>query len=99
VVEPFSRAAGVIGQRLRDVRTGLGLSQEEVAYLADIHPTNYGKIERGRANPSMTTIVRIASVLDIDAGSLLTGLTIADLPGVHQHYTAKDWLRDKNGGR
>jgi transcriptional regulator with XRE-family HTH domain len=95
VPEPFSRAAGVVGQRLRDIRTGLGLSQEEVALLADIHPTNYGKIERGRANPSLTTVIRIATALDIDAGELIVGLTLADLPGRHRQYTAKDFIRER----
>ena len=95
MVEPFSRAAGVVGERLRSIRTALGLSQEEVAHLADIHPTNYGKIERGRANPSLSTIIRIATVLDTDAGELITGLTIADLPGRHHLYTAKDFIRER----
>lgn len=96
MVEPFSRAAGIVGERLREIRTGLGLSQEEVAHLADIHPTNYGKIERGRANPSLTTVVRIATALDRDAGELITGLTIEDLPGRHRRYTARDFLRERD---
>lgn len=92
MVEPFSNAAGVFGKRLRVIRTGLALSQEEVAHLAEIHPTNYGKLERGRANPSMETIVRICTVLGVEAGELLHGLTTADYPG-HQHsVTAKEWL-------
>ena len=95
MVEPFSRAAGVVGERLRDIRTALGLSQEEVAHLADIHPTNYGKIERGRANPSLTTVIRIATALDTDAGELITGLTLDDLPGRHRRYTAKDFIRER----
>ncbi|MHA7986201.1 helix-turn-helix domain-containing protein [Rathayibacter sp. CAU 1779] len=95
MVEPFSRAAGVIGERLRDIRLALDLSQEQVAHLADLHPTNYGKIERGRANPSLTTIIRIATALDTDAGQLITGLTIADLPGRHRQYTAKDFILER----
>ncbi|MGA0566477.1 helix-turn-helix domain-containing protein [Rathayibacter sp. KR2-224] len=95
MVEPFSRAAGVVGERLRGIRTELGLSQEEVAYLADIHPTNYGKIERGRANPSLSTVIRIATALDTDAGELITGLTLHDLPGRHRQYTAKDFIRER----
>jgi transcriptional regulator with XRE-family HTH domain len=95
MVEPFSRAARVVGERLRRVRTELGLSQEEVAYLADVHPTNYGKIERGRANPSLSTVIRIAAALDTDAGALITGLTLADLPGRHRHYSARDFIRER----
>ena len=96
MVEPFSPAAGVVGERLRGIRTELGLSQEEVAHLAEIHPTNYGKIERGRANPSLSTVIRIATVLDVDAGELIAGLTISDLPGRHRLYTAKDFLHERD---
>ncbi len=95
MVEPYSRAASVVGERLRRIRTELGLSQEEVAHLADIHPTNYGKIERGRANPSLSTVIRIATALDTDAGELVAGLTLADLPGRHRPYTAKDFIRER----
>jgi transcriptional regulator with XRE-family HTH domain len=92
VVEPYSNAAGVFGKRLRAIRTGLALSQEEVAHLAEIHPTNYGKLERGRANPNMETIIRISTVLGIEPGELLRGLTTADYPGRHHNVTAKEWL-------
>ncbi|NNC11133.1 helix-turn-helix transcriptional regulator [Planctomonas sp. JC2975] len=95
MVEPFSHAAGVVGERLRGIRIALDLSQEQVAHLADLHPTNYGKIERGRANPSLSTIIRIATALDTDAGQLISGLTIADLPGRHRQYTAKDFIRER----
>ena len=92
MVEPYSNAAGVFGKRLRAIRTGMALSQEEVAHLAEIHPTNYGKLERGRANPSMETIIRICTVLGIEPGELLRGLTTADYPGHQHNVTAKEWL-------
>jgi transcriptional regulator with XRE-family HTH domain len=50
--EPHSQAAHLFGTRVRAARLALGLSQEKVAELAQIHVTNFGKIERGLCNPA-----------------------------------------------
>ena len=84
-----SRAAAVVGGRIRERRKRLGLSQEDVAHLAEMHVTNLGKIERGQSNPSLTTIVRVAGVLDCDPGSLLTGLALEDVPAATHKLTAR----------
>ena len=80
--EPQSRAAQILGERLKAVRLERGVSQETVAHLADMHVTNLGKIERGQANPRMSTVIRIAGVLDVDPGELIAGIGLAELPGV-----------------
>jgi hypothetical protein len=36
-----------------------------------------------------------ATALDTDAGELISGLTLADLPGRHRQYTAKDFIRER----
>ena len=59
---------------MRQARLALGASQEQIAHLADIHVTNYGRIERGEANPELNTIVRLATALDTDPAGLLAGL-------------------------
>lgn len=64
--QPHSEAARIVGEHIRDIRHRFALSQEDVANLSEMHVTNYGKIERGMANPSLTTIVRIATALDTD---------------------------------
>lgn len=46
-------ANSLLGHRVRARRLELGMSQEQVGDLAGIHCTNWGKIERGRANPSL----------------------------------------------
>jgi transcriptional regulator with XRE-family HTH domain len=71
---PRSRAAQLFGQRVRSARVALGVSQEEIAQLADMHVTNYGRVERGEANSELHTIVRVATALDIDPAELVTGL-------------------------
>jgi transcriptional regulator with XRE-family HTH domain len=88
-----SLAAETFGRRVREARIALGLSQEEIAGLADMHVTNYGRVERGEANSELHTIVRIATALDRDPGELLAGLGGADmLPARSRAYSVTDFL-------
>lgn len=94
-----SPAATRFGKRVRRARIELGLSQENVAELAQMHVTNYGKIERGIANPSLVTILRIASVLGVDVATLTTGLGRDDLPAELEVLAAADFLRERSRRR
>lgn len=58
------------GNRLRDLRTSCGLTQEEMAFRADITTSYYGQLERGQANPSVGMLEKICAVM---------GITIADI--------------------
>lgn len=68
----------VFGERVRDRRQELGLSQEAAAVRCGIHWTQLGKVERGQRSLRLETIVKIAAGLDIDAGGLVSGLPLAD---------------------
>jgi transcriptional regulator with XRE-family HTH domain len=94
--EPHSEAARVFGDRVRLARQKLALSQESVADLAEMHVTNFGKIERGVANPSLHTIIRIASVLGVDPGALVAGLTRKLLPDQAHALTAAEFIRERD---
>jgi transcriptional regulator with XRE-family HTH domain len=91
-VEP---AAKLLGERIRRARVGLGLSQEAIAGLAGIHVTNFGKIERGDANPSLLTIVRIAAVLGTDVATLTKDITRDHLPDGVRVLPAHDFLAER----
>lgn len=54
------------GKRLRQLREGKGVSQEELSKLAGFDRTYVGKIERGERNPSLETIAKLAEKLEID---------------------------------
>jgi transcriptional regulator with XRE-family HTH domain len=58
-----------LGQAIRQTRTARGLSQEEVAHAADLHPTWISHIEGGK-NPAWGTIRRIASALGVEVSEL-----------------------------
>jgi len=53
------------GQRVRDERAKLGLSQEELASRAGVHRTYIGMIERAEKNITLENIEKIAKALKI----------------------------------
>lgn len=62
------------GSNLRSARQRAGLTQEALGHRANFHPTEVNRIERGRRNPGLLTIVKLAKALDIPAGDLLARL-------------------------
>lgn len=53
-----------LGQAIRKARMEKGISQEELALLAEIDRSHLGRIERADNNVAVLTLVRIAKVLD-----------------------------------
>lgn len=61
------------GDRVREVRMQKGLSQEQLAHLADVHRTYIGMIERAEKNITLINIEKIANALQINIKDLLNG--------------------------
>ncbi|MBI2327169.1 helix-turn-helix transcriptional regulator [Candidatus Curtissbacteria bacterium] len=59
------------GKHLRKIREDKKLTQEGLADLAGMHFTYIGQIERGKRNPSLINLERLAKALKIKAGELL----------------------------
>ena len=59
------------GERVREVRIEKGLSQEQLAYLADVHRTYIGMIERAEKNITLINIEKIANALNVNINELL----------------------------
>ena len=53
------------GQKVREERARLGLSQEELASRAGVHRTYIGMIERAEKNITLENIEKIAKALKI----------------------------------
>ncbi len=52
-----------IGMNIRKRRKSLGITQEFIAEQLDVNPSHISNIECGRANPSLTALIRIANIL------------------------------------
>ncbi|MDH6180447.1 transcriptional regulator with XRE-family HTH domain [Microbacteriaceae bacterium SG_E_30_P1] len=95
----LSPAARVLGERIRAQRLTFAISQDDVANLAGMNVSNYGKIERGLSNPTFHTIIKIASVLGIDPGELVSGLSEDSLPPEVETFTARDFVLERTKRR
>ncbi|MBI2608087.1 MAG: helix-turn-helix transcriptional regulator [Deltaproteobacteria bacterium] len=60
------------GQKVREERTRLGLSQEELAVRAGVHRTYIGMIERAEKNITLENIEKIAKALEISLDKLMS---------------------------
>jgi len=61
----------IVGANVRRLRKSRALSQEQLSFEAEIHLTYLGGIERGRRNPSLLVMVRIAKALSVTPADLL----------------------------
>lgn len=59
-----------LGEAIRQLRTRLGLSQEDLAHRAGVTTGTLSVIERGRSNPAWGTVKGIASALDVTIAEL-----------------------------
>jgi transcriptional regulator with XRE-family HTH domain len=55
-----------VGSNVRRLRRAKGLSQEELAYRAEVHQTYLSGVEGAKRNPSIDVLTRIAGALDVD---------------------------------
>jgi transcriptional regulator with XRE-family HTH domain len=60
----------LLAENLRRARKTAGLSQEECAFRAGIHPNNISAYERGVATPRVRTLLKLAEVLGVQAVDL-----------------------------
>lgn len=61
----------VVGGNVRRLRIERGLTQEQLAFEAGIDLTYEGGIERGKRNPSLMVMVRMADALGVAPSDLL----------------------------
>jgi len=59
------------GNKVRERRLKLGLSQEELAFRAGAHRTYIGMIERAEKNITLENIEKIAKALEISLDDLM----------------------------
>ena len=59
-----------LSARLRHLRRERDLSQEALAFAADIHPKHLSEIERANKDPRSTTVARLAEALGVPVAAL-----------------------------
>ena len=59
-----------LASALKRLRQQRGQTQEDLAHAAQLTVTAYARIERGSANPTWTTVRRIANALEVTIGEL-----------------------------
>jgi DNA-binding XRE family transcriptional regulator len=65
-----------LGKTIRAVRKASGLSQEDLAYEAEIDYSTMGEIERGQRNATLVKVMRIATALNKSMADLFAGAEI-----------------------
>ncbi|MEM9463877.1 MAG: helix-turn-helix transcriptional regulator [Actinomycetota bacterium] len=66
--------ARAFGARVREIRHSTGMTQEQVAEAAGLHPTFISNVERGYRVPTVPTLLRLATALDTKAGAFVEDL-------------------------
>jgi transcriptional regulator with XRE-family HTH domain len=76
-------ATVALGERIRARRAELGLTQQALATKAEMDWSYCASVERGERNVTILNVLRLAEALDIDVGTLMSGLTLngAQEPG------------------
>lgn len=61
----------IVGRNVKQRRLGCSLTQEQLAFEAQLDLTYVGGIERGRRNPSLLVLARLADALGCTLGELV----------------------------
>jgi transcriptional regulator with XRE-family HTH domain len=62
---------GNLGKNLRAARKKLGLTQEEVAERSGVQAGEVSRIERGKRDPQVSTLEKLAGAVELPPGRLL----------------------------
>lgn len=59
------------GEKIKNAREDMDMSQTEIAELIPMNQSNYSKIERGVQEPNLMQLKRICEILKLDPAFLL----------------------------
>jgi transcriptional regulator with XRE-family HTH domain len=67
-----------LGKRIAYLRSQHGWSQLDLSIEANINKNYLSDLERGRRNPSLVILTRLARVFNMDLSQLLKGITFLE---------------------
>jgi len=70
----------MIGSRIQEIRNKKGITQDQLSEKVGISSKYLSSIERGKENPTLNTILKMARSLDVMPDEFFTHLEIED-PG------------------
>jgi len=70
----------MIGARIAEIRAKKRMTQEQLAGKTGIGPKYLSSIERGKENPTLTTLINLSKALGVDLGEIFSFVQIED-PG------------------
>jgi len=68
----------LIGLRIKKIRTSKRLTQESIAEVVGINPKYLSSIERGKENPTLNIVLKVAESLDISPNEFFKDIEITD---------------------
>ena len=63
-----------LAAEIKSLRTGLGISQEELAHRAGLNRTFVGRLEVAQTQPSITVLFQLADALEVDIVALVANI-------------------------
>jgi len=61
----------VLGEELRKARLSAGLTQEELAFKADVSRNYISLLERGEKSPTVQLLLRLCNALGVKASTII----------------------------
>jgi transcriptional regulator with XRE-family HTH domain len=71
LMETLSQLNAIFGEHLRNARKAAHLTQEELAFRANLDRTYISLLERGLKSPTLTTFFQLCRVLDLQPDSFI----------------------------
>ena len=69
--QDFVYLGEIFGKVIRGLRRERGLSQEELGFESNLHRTYISLLERGKRIPTLTTLIRLATALNMPPSEIV----------------------------
>lgn len=79
----------IFGNRLKEIRDELSITQEELALKCDMQPSHIGQLERGMKSPTLETLYKIASGINVQISELIHFKDKLVIPNSYDETTNK----------
>lgn len=73
-MEVLSGTHKKLGQRIKKLRGGLNMTQEDLAFKVGVDRSYMGFIERGEKNPTLSRLDKIAKTLKVSLSELFQSM-------------------------